>query len=341
MRALLVVALAGLLLIQIPAAQAAGQGPGAYDRPADQLTGRGLGMVPAHGHASQAAGTQNSWGPLFYHSGGSVQTGTHHTYAIFWGSSFNASNTSLYDPTYQSLVARYFGDVAHDSGATSNVYYSDTQYYQTVNSVKTYITYSEQYSGSWTDATDPSSNGCTVYSGVSSCVTDAQIQAEVQKAIANNAGWQQSKGGMGNEYFVFLGRNVGTCLSSSSCAFTQFCAYHSHFVSGTTTYLYSNMPNPWTNLSACGSGNYPNGDAGADSVLNVTSHEANETITDAMGNAWYDFFGYENGDKCAWLWPGNQGSTPGAQWDQTINGNHYELQPEYSNYSSNCVLTGK
>ena len=67
----------------------------------------------------------------------------------------------------------------------------------------------------------------------------------------------------------------------------------------------------------------------------MTSHEANETITDALGNAWYDRTGYENGDKCAW----NFGA-PTGNYNQTINGHHYYLQGEWSNLSSGCVLTG-
>ncbi|HMA36809.1 MAG TPA: hypothetical protein VKY74_20305, partial [Chloroflexia bacterium] len=101
------------------------------------------------------------------------------------------------------------------------------------------------------------------------------------------------------------------------------------------------MPYTGHNLSACGGGNYPNGDAAADATLSVTSHEANETITDALGNAWYDAAGYENGDKCAWNFGSPLGGTSGSYYNQVINGHHYELQQEWSNYSSRCVLTGK
>ncbi|HMA34524.1 MAG TPA: hypothetical protein VKY74_08585, partial [Chloroflexia bacterium] len=93
--------------------------------------------------------------------------------------------------------------------------------------------------------------------------------------------------------------------------------------------------------SACGGGNYPNGDAAADATLSVTSHEANETITDALGNAWFDRSGNENGDKCAWNFGTQVGGTSGAYYNQVINGGHYELQQEWSNYSSRCVLTNK
>jgi hypothetical protein len=100
---------------------------------------------------------------------------------------------------------------------------------------------------------------------------------------------------------------------------------------------------PYANFvpSACGSGQKPNGND-ADSTINVTSHEHNETITDPFGSAWYDIQGNENGDKYAWNFGSKrQISGPsGAKYNQTINGAHYYLQQEWSNHSSGCVLTG-
>lgn len=268
---------------------------------------------------------------LVYHSGGTVQVGTHHTYAIYWGSSFSTN--------YKSIINGYFANVAADSGHTSNVYYSDTQYYQTISGVKTYISYSEQYNGSWSDTVLPSSSGCSsTAGGTTKCVSDAQVQAEVTKAINAN-GWPR---GLTNEYFVFLGNGISTCYNSSSCAFTAFCAYHSNYGSGSSNTLYANMPYTGHNLGACsGASGSPNGDAAADATISVTSHEANETITDALGNAWYDRSGNENGDKCAYNYGTRLGTINGGDYNQNIGSGHYELQQEWSNYSSRCVLTGK
>ena len=46
---------------------------------------------------------------------------------------------------YQSTVTQYFTDVAHDSFKASNVYASDTQYYDVTNSVKRFVSYAVQY----------------------------------------------------------------------------------------------------------------------------------------------------------------------------------------------------
>ena len=228
---------------------------------------------------------------LVYHSGGSVQTGTHHTYAIYWG-----ADSTFPDGNYQSLVNGYFQNVAAASGSTSNVYANDTQYYQTIGGTTTHISYAESFVSSYWDQSNPTSSGCSSTAGGRvACVSDSQIQSEVLKAIhANN--WPE---GTGNQYFVFLGDGISTC-SGSSCFVSQFCAYHGDFTDNGQTVLYANMPYTGYNLSACGSGQYPNNDPAADSTINVTSHEANETITDDLLNAWYDNRGYEIGDKCAW-----------------------------------------
>ncbi|HLJ66096.1 MAG TPA: hypothetical protein VKX16_01890 [Chloroflexota bacterium] len=286
--------------------------------------GKPLGIVPVHG-VQPARWSSN----LLYHSGGSVQTGTHHTFAVYWnpwGSSFSG--------TYQTLINGYFGNVAAASGASSNVYAIDTQYYQNIGHT-TYIQYSENFAGSVQDSTTPSSSGCSSTSGGRlGCVSDAQIQQELQKVITAN----KLPEGLGYEYFVFLGNGVSTC-SGSSCFVSTFCAYHSNFTDGNTgqTVLYANMPYTGYSLSACGSGQYPNNDPAADSTINVTSHEANETITDPLGNAWFDRSGYEIGDKCAWNFGSSQGSTQYGQYNQTINGAHYYMQQEWTNKSSGCA----
>lgn len=290
--------------------------------------GAELGIVLPH---DQAVHTAGSGGNLAYHTGGSVQTGTHTTYAIYWNPDGSTSSSA-----YQSTINTYFQNVAAATGSTSNVYYSDTQYYQTAGNTTTNISYSESFGGSKVVTDSPVGTGCTsTAGGTLGCISDAQIQAEVQKVAASLGG-----AGLNKEYFVFLGKGVSTCYSNSSCFVSQFCAYHSHVGSGSSTYLYANMPYTGYSPAACGSGVSPNNNPDADSTINVTSHEANETITDALGNAWYDRRGYENGDKCAWNFGTPIGTTSSGKYNQAIGSGFYYLQQEWSNYSSGCVLTG-
>eukprot|EP00270_Netrium_digitus_P013611 TRINITY_DN453_c0_g1_i4.p1 TRINITY_DN453_c0_g1~~TRINITY_DN453_c0_g1_i4.p1 ORF type:complete len:141 (+),score=10.95 TRINITY_DN453_c0_g1_i4:275-697(+) len=44
----------------------------------------------------------------------------------------------------------------------------------------------------------------------------------------------------------------------------------------------------------------PNGDCGADGIINALGHEVSEYSNDMDGSAWYDIQGNESGDKCAY-----------------------------------------
>lgn len=283
-----------------------------------------LGMVlstKASPFAQRARGSGN----LVYH-GGPVQHAST-AYAIYWvppGYSISSD--------YKSVTDQYFADVAADSGKSSNVYYSDTQYSDGAGK----IPYQVAFGGSIVDTAAFPASGCSdTVSQTTACLSDAQIQAEVQR-VASAQGWGN---GSGKEFFMFTAKNVGSCSDSSHCAFSYYCAYHSWVGSGSSETLYANMPYADTVPADCDAGQHPNG-SDADATLNVTSHEHNETITDPNGNAWFDRAGYENGDKCAWYFGSQIGSTSYGQYNQLINGHPYELQEEYSNATRSCVLTG-
>ena len=279
-----------------------------------------LGVVPVQSEAGKG-GTGGS--NLSYHGGPVMHTNA--TYAIYWfpsGYSISAN--------YQSLLDRFLGDVAADSGKTSNVYYSDTQYYDSTNGN---IQYSSSFVHDFLDTNAFPASGCKdLYTSV--CLTDGQLQTEIGNVIDANA-WPR---GTATMYFIFTPKDVGSCFGSS-CAFSYFCAYHSSFGSGSSLTLYANQPYAAWVPAACGSGQSPNGDD-ADSTINVASHEHNETVTDPLGSAWYDRRGAEDGDKCAWNFGASLGSTAYGSYNQLINGHPYYLQQEWSNRSSRCVLSG-
>jgi len=279
------------------------------------------GVVPAHGNGGPhgAAATSN----LLYHNGPVMHTNT--VYAIYWIPAGYSVQSG-----YQSLIDGYFQNVAHDSGLQSNVYYSDTQYYDTVNGN---ILYSSALGGAINDTDPYPANGCRDRY-THTCLSDAQLQSEITHVVTAN----KLPTGLGTEYFLFTPKNVGSC-DGHYCAYSYFCAYHSNIGSGSTAILYANMPYAAYVYNACGSGESPNNND-ADSTINVTSHEHNETITDPLGTAWFDSSGYEDGDKCAWNFGTPLGGAAGAEYNQVIGGAHYYLQQEWSNHSSGCVLTG-
>jgi hypothetical protein len=276
------------------------------------------GIVPVHGSV-HATGGPAGGGNLSYHQGPVMPT--NNVYVIYWApAGYSVSST------YQSTVNKFFTDVAHDSALKTNVYAIDTQYYDTHGHIRNGSSFG---STQWVVDTDSlPSNGCSD-SYTSVCLSDSQIQTEI-RTVMSRQGWTTSS----TNFFVMLtAKGIGSC-SGSSCAFTQYCAYHGD-ASGL---YYANMPYADTVPAACDSGQYPNGDPAADSEISILSHEHNETITDEQLNAWYDRRGSEIGDKCAWNFGTALGGVNGAKYNQIINGHDYYLQQEWSNQILGCAL---
>ena len=251
-------------------------------------------------HASRTSPGNN----LVYH-GGPVMGGTANVYAIFW-----EPKGSFVSATYNSLILRYFGDVGG-----SSLYHNNTQYTDSHNNIPS----NASLAGSWVDTTRYPSR----------TLSDFNIQIEVMRAQRTN-GWTSS---IDNVFFVFTAKGENICINGSTCSFTTFCAYHSYFGSDT---LYAAMPYTGTNLRACGVTHSPNNDFDADSTINVASHEQMEAATDPLINAWYDAGGNEIGDKCAWMFgPLNQ-----QGGDVLWGSDAYEVQEEWDNTASGCVLSG-
>jgi hypothetical protein len=288
-------------------------------------SGHFLGALKPGGAGSSVdvAGTPN----LTWH-GGPVMHSTN-VYSIYW-----APAGYGYQAGYGATIDKYFRDVAADSGKTSNVYAVDAQYTDGSGAAR----YASSFTSSLTDTGAYPANGCTDAPYTSVCLTDDQLQAELKSFIAANS----LPTGMSTVYFVFFPIGVGSCFdsTSSTCTYSQYCAYHGWIGNGdASTIIYANMPyaDQPTAGANCDIESSPNGND-ADATINVTSHEHNEAITDPLGNAWYDAGGYENGDKCAWSFGDQLGSTQYGTYNQAISSGRYELQQEWSNLLSSCVL---
>jgi len=276
----------------------------------------------AASHVSQAdaagpsgAGSVN----LVYHGGPVLHRSTVH--AIFWIPSGYSVGTN-----YEPVIDGFFQNVADASGRSDNDYSVAAQYGDTSGP----SAYQVSFGGSVVD-TDPfPANGCTD-GPLPVCLTDAQLQAEIDKVIAAQ-GW---KAGLDNEFFIFTPPPVGSCFdaSGSYCAYSYYCAYHGSFTSslGNGTVVYANQPYAAQPAApgSCDTGARPNGDD-ADPTINLISHEQIESITDPLLNAWFDASGYEIGDKCVWNFGPNAGD------NEQIGTGHYSLQQEWSNQTFNA-----
>jgi hypothetical protein len=298
--------------------------------------GRVLGVVESH-----AAGSTNRSArvttQVTYH-GGAVQHSSS-VYVIFWVPSGYAMPSG-----YTTTIPQYFTDVSHDSYTAANTYGVSPQYYDKTKGAKKFGSYNVAYKSSGLDTRAFPANGCPNYvlgdgSTTKVCLTQAQIEKELTSVVASH----HLPTGLGNQYFLFTPQGVASCsnatsLSTGGCydplQFNGFCAFHSHFGSGSHVVIYANMP--YSALAGCSSGQSPNGNA-ADAVLNNVSHEHIETITDPLGNAWYDGSGNEIADKCHLAFGAALGSTATGQFNEVINGHGYWLQQVWSNRAHGCV----
>jgi hypothetical protein len=277
------------------------------------------GKVPLRGAPRAGARATN----LTYHGG--LVMHANRTYTIFWiPPGFTVAGR------YRGAVNRYLSDVATASGTTANVYAPLSQYFDKAGP----ITYTSTFGGTATDITPFPAGGCRPTTGLVACVTDKQVRAEVQR-VARERGWVADA----TSLFVLLTpRAVGACESrtSTSCAFTAWCGYHSNIGTGPTATLYTLVPYGETAPGSCGSREHPTG-AEADATINTLSHEHREAISDPFGDAWFDAAGREGSDKCAWNFGKAAGTTPGGAYTNLINGHPYYLQTEWSNASRACV----
>ena len=294
-----------------------------------------------------------------------VMEGPVQVYTIFWqpvGYS-TASN-------YQTVVNQFFSDVAGSSNTGNSPYDTDGQYFDDSQGPSDSV----HFSGSTQDYTPFPKSGCTTPKnfgpskftviGAQVCLSDAQIQKEV-KAVADRMGWPH---GPNTEFFMYTPHNVESCSDAADCSYSVYCAYHWYFgTNPSNEYIYANMPWPNQAFSAngqnygsdCDSGEHPNGGGGqttgsepgyptpndaADEVINVSSHENNEAITDPTGLGWWNdnaasaYAGQEDGDQCAWWWPSDTGtgglggqSANGALYTNHLSGHNYFIQGEWSN----------
>ena len=283
------------------------------------------------------------------HPGGVVQHGEN-VYFIFWQPS--SPSGFYYPPTYASTLSGWLADAAAANYTAGNVFSVAQQYYDLTGpgGTRSFVPYALSAAPARLD-TDPlpasSCSDSVPGSGkLPYCLTDAQVRVELEHVIAAGNLPQNDN----TSYVLFTPTGVGNCISSSSCAYGNYCGYHSFFQGPAGTVIYSEMP--WLyQMGGCdpqvsyGLG-YANGSS-ADPTIGTVSRELVDMMTDPRLNAWYDATGHEVGAKCAFdFGPGGVGSSTGlhynglGSWNEAINFDEYLLPMEYSNLASNSTTTG-
>jgi hypothetical protein len=157
-------------------------------------------------------------------------------------------------------------------------------------------------------------------------LSDSAIQGVVADAI--NAGrLPKDTNGV---YFVLTSADV--TASSGFC--TQYCGWHTHGTIAGSDIKYSFIGNPDRCPSACEAQTTgPNGNAGADGMASIISHELEEAATDPDLNAWYDRRGMENADKCAWTFGTTYTVANGSSANVQLGSRDFLIQRNWVNAS--------
>jgi hypothetical protein len=224
-----------------------------------------------------------------------------HIYPVFWG-----ATTASFNSAYTTAITNFFTNIQCGGTLPACTGHS--------GAVKEYFGAKApviKYSGSYTDPTNPPTQAPSTTS----------ILAEVAKVV-------KAKNATIDPLGLYLVYTNNYSAKVGYCAWHSAGSYKPTTTSAATWFTVAYMPFVGTS-AGCSATTIPKYvqrvNQSVDSVINVTTHELYETMTDSILNntsAWYDIAGYENGDKCAW----NYGST--------ING--YRVQSEYLNSTQSC-----
>ena len=264
-------------------------------------------------------------------------------YMLMW----SPQGLGAYPSGFVFGIARYFTDLAHDSGGHQNVDSIGPQY-NDLTGART--NYDVRFGRILVDTDPYPASQCPVNSPVTNCLTDGQIQNEIESFVTRH----HLPTDLTHEYFLLTPPHVESCFSSNpatgfdGCSagivpsnLGVYCAYHQNTATPTMV-IYANMPYVADNL-ACQDGNNPNGLISDGEINGGLAHEHFESITDPLPNdAWTngtgDLHGFEAADVCDTEMGTPLGTAPnGSPFNQVINGHRYWYQEMWSNYTESCL----
>jgi len=246
-----------------------------------------------------------------------------------------------------SLVGYFLNNVGGSSYWNIN-----STYYDVIGGVQGFVQPSMGYTTFWAANANPPSPGQVVSSDDMVNLIEAGFNSNTLKYDPNTL------------YMIFTGPgvNLGGGFSSTNL---QYCAWHSgYFRANGSIVQFSAMPydadfnpdHPSNNVDSKGNVTHyictyltrgPNHDLGADATVSAMAHETEETATDPVSlfqspyfHGWYDPFGEENGDKCAYIYGPTLTTNQFDYWNLTIGSKPFLVQQNWSNVSPQGCLTG-
>ena len=157
------------------------------------------------------------------------------------------AGTGAYPNGFVSGIARYFSDLAHDSGGNQNVDSVGPQYNDLTGAL---ANYDVRFGGVLVDTDPYPATQCPADGPVTDCLTDPQIQQEIESFVTAH----HLPTDLSHEYFLLTPPHVESCFSSDPttsfdgcsagmCRSTiaAYCAYHGNTATSTMV-IYANMP---------------------------------------------------------------------------------------------------
>lgn len=285
----------------IPSGKGWGEQPVSQSQELANFPGKGT-------SASKSSGGSGGNG-INYHGGPLLNSSKTTIYYIWYGNwSGNSASSILTDLSNNIGGSPYFN---------INSTYYDGSGLHVPNSATTLTLYSPQ---AVTATTAP----------YSTTLSDTDIQNIVKSAITipTATGSPALPMDPNGVYFVLTSADVNE--SSGFC--TKYCGWHTHATITGTDIKYAFVGNPDRCPSACeAQTSSPNGNAGADGMASIVSHEMEEAVTDPDLNAWYDTRGRENADKCAWTFGPTKTASNGSLYNVTLGSRNYLIQQNWVN----------
>jgi hypothetical protein len=324
-----------------------------------------MGLFPPIGVKIQEPSEGGIFDPVTYH-GGPTMTGGVTVHTIFWapsGYSFQGSPGGG-APTYIGTIEQFFSDAAAGSTGTSgqtctlaacNPFTVQAQYaWGTTPGGITSGANTIMYNGIETtfpsgytsgdnaiiDTNPYPAGGCVSPEDTRACLTDAQVQAEVDKIVQATSGHPR---GLNNLWYVYTPPNVDECIFGTACETTAFGGYHSLSNVGNGVTIYAYTGDALVETSRVYSSPHPEGNADGEVAADISLHEVNEAMSDPTGVGYIDSNAYEIGDKCEFGQPvqplGYASTGPGAgqPFDTVMNGHKYWTQSIWSQADGGCV----
>src|SRR5215472_17077808 len=182
-----VIALAGSQLAMTMGTAAAAPTSGATAHPSDRPS-HPVAFVPLRG--AKGTGFDQVFTNMDYNGGPVMPSNT--DYMVLW----SPGGLSAYPAGYVSGLKTYFKGLAHDSGGHQNVDSVSARYQTT-------------FGGALVDTHPYPKTECPAAAPVTACLTDPQIQAELERFVASRG----LKTDLSHEYFLLPPPHVETCFS--------------------------------------------------------------------------------------------------------------------------------